>query len=166
MKKLTIVFAIIVASFASALSADAQLRFGLKAGVAINSLHFNESAFDADNRAGFTGGAMIEFTAPVVGVGVDASLMYVRRNAQFMEQNEIHKDNRDYIDIPVNLKWKMNLPLVNKIVRPMLFTGPSLPAAEAPRKHGVTASSTLHGISEPVRNFSHICRSLQAIASA
>lgn len=125
MKKLTIVFAIIVASFASALSADAQLRFGLKAGVAINSLHFNESAFDADNRAGFTGGAMIEFTAPIVGVGVDASLMYVRRNAQFMEQNEIHKDNRDYIDIPVNLKWKMNLPLVNKIVRPMLFTGPS-----------------------------------------
>ncbi len=125
MKKITIVFTLLVLSMASAVSASAQLRFGLKAGAAINSLHFNESTFSADNRAGFTGGAMLEFTAPVVGIGMDLSLMYVRRNAEFMQQNEIHRDNRDYIDIPLNLKWKMNIPMVNKIVRPMLFTGPT-----------------------------------------
>lgn len=125
MKKITIVFTLLVLSMISAVSASAQLRFGLKAGVAINSLHFNENAFSADNQAGFTGGAMLEFTAPVVGIGMDLSLMYVRRNAEFMQRNEIYRENRDYIDIPLNLKWKMNLPLVNKIVRPMLFTGPS-----------------------------------------
>ncbi len=125
MKRITILIAVAIAALTSAFSASAQLRFGLKAGVAINSLHFNESAFSADNRAGFTGGAMLEFTAPLVGIGMDASVMYVRRNAEFLEQNQIHRDNRDYIDIPLNLKWKMNLPLVNKIVRPMLFTGPS-----------------------------------------
>lgn len=70
-----------------AMKADAQFRFGLRAGVAVNSLHFNKSTFDASNRAGFTGGVMTEFTIPVVGVGFDASLMYVRRNQEWMVQN-------------------------------------------------------------------------------
>lgn len=125
MRKTIVFIAIAIASFASALTANAQFRFGLKAGVAINSLHFSDKAFDADNRAGFTGGAMIEFTAPIIGVGFDLSAMYVRRNSQWMENNGITKDNRDYIDIPLNLKWKMNIPLINKIARPYLLTGPS-----------------------------------------
>ena len=32
----------------------------------------------------------------------------------------------DYIDIPVNLKWKVNIPAVNRIIRPYLTTGPSI----------------------------------------
>lgn len=126
MRKTIITFAVaVVALLGSALPARAQFRFGLKAGVAVNSLHFNTSTFDSENRAGFTGGAMLEFTAPVSGLGVDLSLMYVRRNARWMEDNEIASDNRDYIDIPLNLKWRMNIPLINNIVRPFLSTGPS-----------------------------------------
>ncbi|MCM1348282.1 MAG: PorT family protein [Firmicutes bacterium] len=125
MKKALIILAVVITSLSSALSTSAQFRFGLKAGVAINSLHFNEDAFNADNRAGFTGGAMIEFTVPLVGVGFDLSAMYVRRNSQWMEANNITKDNRDYIDIPLNLKWKMNIPVINNIIRPYLLTGPS-----------------------------------------
>lgn len=126
MRKTIITFAVaVVALLGSALPAQAQFRFGLKAGVAVNSLHFNTSTFDSENRAGFTGGAMLEFTAPVSGLGVDLSLMYVRRNARWMEDNEIASDNRDYIDIPLNLKWRMNIPLINNIVRPFLSTGPS-----------------------------------------
>lgn len=126
MRKTIITFAVaVMALLGSALPAQAQFRFGLKAGVAVNSLHFNTSTFDSENRAGFTGGAMLEFTAPVSGLGVDLSLMYVRRNARWMEDNEIASDNRDYIDIPLNLKWRMNIPLINNIVRPFLSTGPS-----------------------------------------
>ncbi len=125
MKRITIVMALIIASVASAFTASAQFRFGLKAGVAINSLHFNSEAFDADNRAGFTAGAMMEFTVPVVGLGFDLSAMYVRRNSQWLENNNLTKDNRDYIDIPLNLKWKINVPLINNIVRPYLLTGPT-----------------------------------------
>ena len=126
MRKTIITFAVaVVALLGSALPAQAQFRFGLKAGVAVNSLHFNTSTFDSENRAGFTGGAMLEFTAPVSGLGVDLSLMYVRRNAHWMEDNEIASDNRDYIDIPLYLKWRMNIPLINNIVRPFLSTGPS-----------------------------------------
>ena len=127
MKKTAISFLLaIVAVVFSALPADAQLRFGLRAGVAVNSLHFSTKTFDASNRAGFTGGAMLEFTAPVIGLGFDLSAMYVRRNSQWLETNNIpQKDNRDYIDIPLNLKWRMNIPLINAIARPFLTTGPS-----------------------------------------
>ena len=52
-------------------TASAQLRFGLRAGVQTNALHFDKSTFDSENRAGFTGGVMVEFLAPVLGVGVD-----------------------------------------------------------------------------------------------
>lgn len=125
MKKTFVLFVVLIASLASAFSAQAQFRFGLKAGVAINTLHFNDKAFDADNRAGFTGGAMIEFTAPIIGVGFDLSAMYVRRNSQWLANENITRDNRDYIDIPLNLKWKLNIPVINKIARPYLLTGPS-----------------------------------------
>ncbi len=125
MKKTAIILTLIVVSVMSALPASAQFRFGLKAGVAISNLHFNSDAFDAENRAGFAGGAMLEFTVPVTGIGMDLSVMYVRRNARWMEDNEISTDNRDYIDIPLNFKWKMNIPLINKIARPFVLTGPT-----------------------------------------
>ena len=67
-----------------ALPASAQFRFGIKAGVALNSLHFSSDYLEnlnSDNRAGFTGGLMAEFTLPVIGLGLDASLMYVHRSA-------------------------------------------------------------------------------------
>lgn len=111
-------------------AANAQFRFGLKAGIDVNSLHFNSDVFDDDNRAGFTGGAMVEFTVPVIGVGFDASVMYVRRNARFMATlddgtSESFTNNRDYIEIPINLKYKISIPVVSKILTPFLTTGPS-----------------------------------------
>ena len=114
-----------VAIIASALPAEAQFKFGLKAGVAVNAIKFDEDMFKSDNCAGFTGGAMIEFTVPALGLGLDASVMYVRRNSEWLENNQITTDNRSYIDIPVNLKWKINIPLINAIARPYLTTGPS-----------------------------------------
>ncbi|MBD5254591.1 MAG: PorT family protein [Barnesiella sp.] len=125
MKKTFISFVVAaVAIIAAAVPAQAQFRFGVKAGVAVSSLHFSKETFNAENRAGFTGGLMAEFTAPVIGVGVDLSAMYVRRNSQWLHDNELTKDNRDYIDIPINLKWKMNIPVINNIIRPYIATGP------------------------------------------
>lgn len=125
MKKLFISFLVVAAAvIGSSFPAQAQLRFGLKAGVAVNSLHFSSSTFDAENRAGFTGGAMLEFTLPATGLGLDLSAMYVRRNSQWLDENGLTRDNRDYIDIPLNLKWKISIPVINNIIRPYLTTGP------------------------------------------
>ncbi|MCM1336256.1 MAG: PorT family protein [Candidatus Amulumruptor caecigallinarius] len=128
-KTLLAMVAAVAAVIAFSQPAQAQFRFGIKAGLDVNSLHFNEKLIDSDNRAGFTGGIMCEFTAPLIGVGMDVSAMYTRRDLKaVIADNGLEqtvKSHRDYIEIPVNLKYKMNIPAINKIIRPMLFTGPS-----------------------------------------
>lgn len=102
----------------------AQLRFGVQAGVNVNDFHFNRSTFDADNRVGYNIGAMLEFST-LTGHGFDVAVRYVRRNSRWSEQNGNQNDNRDYIDIPLNYKWRFNVPVINRIVRPFITTGPS-----------------------------------------
>lgn len=128
-----LVAACVVAISGAMMPAQAQFKFGLKAGVDVNKLHFNKNILDSDNRAGFTGGAMIEFTAPVVGIGMDASVMYVRRSAEWMADNGLQKEHNDYIDVPINLKWKLNIPVINNIARPYLATGPAFSFLTSPR---------------------------------
>jgi len=124
--KLLVIAAIV--AIGGVLPAAAQFKFGPKVGAAVNSLHFSRDVFDSDNRTGFTGGLMCEFTVPVVGIGLDASLMYVRRSVDAdytpatggPQATQTTTIGRDYITIPVNLKWKFNIP----VVKPFLTTGP------------------------------------------
>lgn len=111
---------------ASAAQAGGLFKFGPKVGMTVNSLHFNDKLFDSSNKAGWTAGLMTEFRVPVIGVGADLSLMYVRRNSQFMVQNEIGKDNRDYIEIPLNLRYNFSIPVVSNVLSPYLAVGPSV----------------------------------------
>ncbi len=110
--------------------AMAQFRFGVRAGLNVNSLHFNKEIFDENNRAGFPGGVMAEFTVPIIGVGADLGVMYVRRNSQFMQTladktTEVQNLNSDYIEIPLNIKYKIGIPAISSILKPYIFTGPS-----------------------------------------
>ena len=129
MKKLRLALAAVIAvmTLAMAMPANAQFfKFGPKVGLNLNKFSFDKSTFtDDSNRAGFTGGLMVEFTVPIVGVGVDLSAMYVRRSGEWMNEQKVEKVNRDYFEIPVNLKWKINVPVINNICRPFLTTGPS-----------------------------------------
>lgn len=109
-------------------TASAQFRFGVRAGIQTNSLHFDKSTFDSDNRVGFTGGVMAEFTVPVIGVGADVAVMYAHRNLNVNDENTqevVERKGLNYIEVPLNLKWKVNVPVINNIVRPYIFTGPS-----------------------------------------
>ena len=62
-----------------ALPANAQLKFGIKGGVNISSVHFNSDVLKADNVTGFQVGPMIETTLPLVGVGIDAAVLYSQK---------------------------------------------------------------------------------------
>ncbi len=132
MKKTTRFFAVVmvaVAAIVAAVPSQAQFKFGLKAGAAINSLKFSnseelKSSFSKDNRAGFVGGAMIEFTVPVIGLGFDLSALYVHRETKWVDE-DFDNIKRDYIDIPINLKYKLSIPVINKVVKPFVTTGPS-----------------------------------------
>lgn len=96
--------------------AQAQLRFGVKGGVNISSVHFNSDLLKADNVTGFQIGPMIETSIPLVGVGLDAAILYSQKGMGIGSE-EI---KTDYIDVPVNLKWKFGLP----IVKAYLAAGP------------------------------------------
>lgn len=113
-------------------SALSPFRFGIKAGATINKMKFNEDAFSSDNRSGFTGGVTIQFVAPVINLGFDASLMYTHRSSRvYYYDDQSVGDNipavtvgNDYLEIPVNLRYNIGLPVIGKFVTPFLTTGP------------------------------------------
>lgn len=109
------------------LPAMAQFRIGPRVGINTTSLHFNEKTFDSDNRVGFNAGLQCEFTVPVIGVGFDASVMYVHRGSEFGKDATTQevKKSTNYIEIPLNLKYKLGLPAIGKLITPYVFTGPS-----------------------------------------
>ncbi|MDE7160791.1 MAG: PorT family protein [Muribaculaceae bacterium] len=129
---------------AGASTANAGWRFGIKAGLNLDNLKVADMSdfkhsFDPDNRCGWTAGIMTEFEVPVVGICADASLMYTRMENSFripvldMASSTLPVNvasdqtnaGRNFIEIPVNVKWKLNIPLVSRIVKPMIMTGPA-----------------------------------------
>lgn len=123
----TLLLAIVMVAGMS-IPAAAQFHIGPRVGITVNQLHLDNKVFDAENRTGFTGGLMAEFTVPIIGIGVDASVMYVRREGvnKWIADGEtiVEKNNRNYIGVPINLKWKIGIPAVGHIITPFLTTGP------------------------------------------
>lgn len=121
MKTLKRIALVVAALLIFAGSANAKiLSFGVKAGLNVNKLHFNESVFnDLGNSTGWEAGIMAEANIPIIGLGVDLSLMYARMN------NEVGSDvGKNFLMIPLNLKYKFNLPVVSHYLVPYIFTGP------------------------------------------
>ncbi|MDE6574455.1 MAG: PorT family protein [Muribaculaceae bacterium] len=136
MKSLKALLLACAAMLVVAVPASAQFRIGPRIGTEVNSMRLNKEVFDNENRAGFTGGVMCEFTVPIINLGFDLSVMYVHRVNQNTYIENGNQDNselinssafkkRDYIEIPLNLKYKIGLPVVGKIISPYIFTGPS-----------------------------------------
>lgn len=107
MKKGLLCFTILLAGLMAAVPASAQLKFGVKGGLNIAKVKFDKSIADSDNRAGFFIGPMAEFTLPIVGLGVDAALLYDQKE---MELNG-EKEKTKYINIPINLKYSIGTKL-------------------------------------------------------
>ncbi|MCM1066138.1 MAG: PorT family protein [Muribaculaceae bacterium] len=136
MKKLQAILLALVVVAISAVPASAKFRIGPRVGIDVNALRMNSSVFDKDNRAGFTGGIEAEYTIPVINLAVDLSVMYVHRvskatvkDGQDADQEELLTNsrfkNRDYIEIPLAIKYKIGLPVIGKVFSPYVFTGPS-----------------------------------------
>jgi hypothetical protein len=83
---------------------NAQISFGVKGGVNISSVHFNGDFLSPNNITGVNIGPMLEVMVPYVGVGVDAAILYSQKGMENLDA--------DYIEIPVNFKWKFGLPII------------------------------------------------------
>lgn len=66
-----------------AMPAQAQLiKFGVKGGVNLAKADLNTSDFKTDNFTGFFIGPMAEVTIPLIGLGVDASLLFLSKRCE------------------------------------------------------------------------------------
>ena len=93
-----------------AVPAQAQFKWGIKGGANISSIHFSDlpEIFSTDNLTGFHIGPTIELMAPFIGLGFDASILYSQTGMEIGTQ----KIKSDYLNVPVNLKWKIGIPAV------------------------------------------------------
>ena len=107
---------------AVALSAAGQVRVGLRAGLTVNELRLDRDIIGTDNRAGYTGGLVLDVNIPVVGLGIEASAMYTHRRNRLSDESHTYK--RHYIDIPVYARYRLSLPGLERVVAPYVFTGP------------------------------------------
>ena len=104
MKKVVNILVIAVCCMCMATTtAQAQfLKWGIKGGVNMTKIDFDDYK---DKMAGFFIGPMAEVTIPIVGLGVDAALLFsqkgIKADADAVKQVGL--------DIPVNLKYTIGL---------------------------------------------------------
>ena len=96
---------------AMAMPAQAQIHFGVKGGLNLSKASFSNVSenFKKDNFTGFFIGPMAEFNIPVVGLGVDASLLFAQRGIKISDGGEEATVKQNGLDIPVNLKYNIGL---------------------------------------------------------
>ena len=94
-----------------AMPAQAQIHFGVKGGLNLSKASFSNVGdnFKKDNFTGFFIGPMAEFNIPVVGLGVDASLLFAQRGIKISDGGEEATVKQNGLDIPVNLKYNIGL---------------------------------------------------------
>ena len=109
-------FLLIVAAMFAVSMANAQVRFGAKGGLNIAKAEFNKDVFKSDNITGFHVGPTIEAMFGKGGLGLDLALLYSQKG--FDSDDETVRNS--YLEVPVNLKFKLGMPLIN----PFFAAGP------------------------------------------
>lgn len=108
--------------------AQAQLRYGFRFGGLFAAEKLKDaSGYTAVNRSGFTGGLVLEYQSKTTGFAPDIALLYGRHNTRLRDvEGNTDAAGRNFIDIPIHIKYKFWLPAVKKLVGPMIYTGPVL----------------------------------------
>ena len=117
-------------------TADAQLKWGLKGGLNISNISFDESVISKENRTGFFIGPMAEFTIPIIGLGVDGAILYDQKHVEVNGSDKA----MHYIDIPINLKYSIGL---GNLASVFVATGPQFSFAVGNKEYSWSDLSTL-----------------------
>ena len=111
-------------------AAQAQVKFGVKGGLNITNMKFDESVADKSNQAGFFIGPTVKFTLPVVGLGIDAAALYDQRSAKVGDE----KIKQQSIQVPVNLRYGIGLGSTASFY---IFAGPQFGFAIGDKSNNV-----------------------------
>lgn len=132
MKKTLALLLVVTMGLGYAAQAQAGFKIGPRIGLNVNKLSTSGGVgqfFDGSNNCGFTLGVQAEYMTPL-SLGVDLSLMYTYMDYKLEGDisGKEHKPNlaKNFIEIPLNIKYKIGIPVVKKIFSPYIFTGPSV----------------------------------------
>lgn len=114
--------------YLAVIPARSQLRYGFRFGGDFASASLkNADEFSLVNRSGFTGGLMLEYQFSKCGFAPDIAVVYSRHNTRLKTPDgELLSFGRNFIDIPLHLKYKFWLKSFHELFGPMVYTGPVL----------------------------------------
>ena len=123
MKKNILSLAALVAAFLLAMPSQAQVQFGVKGGLNLNSVSMKDMSANlkGDNRTGFFAGVTADVTIPVLGLGADVSLLYDNKVLGVSDESGDHNKTLHYVALPINAKYTIGLSSLASVY---LATGP------------------------------------------
>ena len=86
-----------------------SLKFGLKGGLNITEMSFDEKVIDSSNKTGFFVGPTAQVSLPLGGLGVDISALYDQKESEVAVNDEKLTIKQQSILVPVNLRLKLGL---------------------------------------------------------
>ena len=87
------------------LRAGTPIGFGVKGGFELTEVNFNASDLRESNRAGFYVGPTVQFNLPLVGLGIDASLLFSKRDLKVDGEGVCQKS----LLLPANVRYGVSL---------------------------------------------------------
>jgi hypothetical protein len=109
--------------------AFAQIKFGIKGGMNLTSISFEENFYSKKNQPGFFIGPTVKFTLPLTGLAIDASALYDQRSQKAMSSDLVGTPfyytsiKQQQIVVPVNLRYQFGLGSTLGIY---VFAGPQI----------------------------------------
>ena len=119
--------AILMAAMAIVSTAPAmgQVKFGFKGGITTTELKNKNSLLDKSKHTAYTGGVMLDLNIPKVNLGLEVSALYRYSQSQKLDKSSTTV-KRHAIDIPIYARYRLSIPVVERIVAPIVFTGPNI----------------------------------------
>ena len=96
---------VLVIAMLGVTSAKAQVSFGIKGGLNISEMSFDEDVFDTSNRMGFFAGPILRVSLPVPSLGFDVAALYDQRETKINDETV----KQQSIVIPANLRLNLGL---------------------------------------------------------
>lgn len=104
MKKRILTLVVLATTIVTMVQAQG-VKFGIKGGLDVQDMKFNESVFDAENKAGWFIGPTLQVSLPIGGLGIDISGFYDQKKSEINGESITQKA----ILVPVNARLKLGL---------------------------------------------------------
>ena len=105
MKKFFSTLLLASALMASTTASAQGIHFGVKGGLNVTDMSFDEKVIETSNRAGFFIGPTLQVSLPLPGLGVDISALYDQKEAKVNDE----KIKQQSVIVPLNVRDKIGL---------------------------------------------------------